>query len=457
MGRKRKLHLEKIVDKSPRSTVAAFDEYRLALSHFWNGDTVKAIEKIGGQINELPSFSDTFPFYRLWVECLNQVGDASGLRALGEHLFIQADHYGHKDAVTGLVGLIHLRLDEVEAASFYAESLSSDSDDSYVSEFLSEYLNRLSVAGRTYIPFVGKCTGVWDYFSLRCLASALVGSKFTEELKYLKNRLESFYGKCPVSFGITLAGYFEKASYKNVFNTSKRLAEAFPKNPHFQSLVQTASVIVGENSKAVAGLVKSHKKSKEFDDLLVVSWCVTQTAETKGKTSSSPERTFKSMLENEFELVKTEAKEGGDRKWWLSFVDSQLYDTVSNHRGEELTTSLRLGPEVKKGDLILLSKKVLSKTRILGVFEVSFKNPRPLSIEDDCRLSSIFIFEKSVELDLHVLDEDENAEMFSRFGLSSVFSLDSDGLVAVLDEVEDQIFFEKDVIRKMQGLAAVGS
>ena len=115
------------------------------LALFWKNDTGRAIEKLSAYISNSSDFEDVLPFYRLWIECLWTDKDLSGLVAMNEHLSMISEDKPFVEQYLALKGLIHLRMDEFEAADLIASSFDKFGSGSYMHEFISEFYQRTAI------------------------------------------------------------------------------------------------------------------------------------------------------------------------------------------------------------------------------------------------------------------------------------------------------------------------
>lgn len=453
MPRKKNLKLETLLNLKPRKEFEWFGFYSESLELFWQSNTRKAVTKIGDYISQNPNSEAKFPLYRLWLECLAMDEDSSGLVALKEHLFVRSSLSEAASDYLGLIGLIQLNLDEFEAAELTASAYDKTDVSVYMAEFFHSYCDRLADHSKVHIPFIGLKTDLWDYFSLRCLCAALVRTNYKEELELVFKKARSFYGQSPLYFGVKIERFFQNHSYTNAIKISEDLAKKFSKNRHFKQLYTSLLTLQGERKDFLSQLNSLLKQNPDTDDYLLANWCLVDGASLGFKSS----KTVSSNLEGALSVNKTQQTEG--KKVWMTFISDSQYDHVVSHRGLSTGIELNMRGHSKVGDWVFFAKKGASRSssRVLGIYQIKEKTPVTFGASANTFLESLFIFEKSIEMDIQEVDQKESGELYAPFGVNLALEVDDAGLDAIFDEMEDQLFFDGDIVGDIQTKWAVSS
>ena len=154
MGRKKNIAQNYVFKDAAEKIFSWFNNYVKSLKFFWEGNTKKSIENITKHILATSCKIGISALYRLWIECLYQDKDHAGLVALREHLILLSGDQESPNSLVGLIGTIHIYLDEYEAADLLASSYDKELDDRYMDEFYHNYIYRLQDTNKIHIPFI---------------------------------------------------------------------------------------------------------------------------------------------------------------------------------------------------------------------------------------------------------------------------------------------------------------
>jgi hypothetical protein len=447
MSRKKKIKIDKLLSAKPKKEFEWFESYTNCLNLFWNADTRKAVDKIGQFLEKNHDSDGKFHFYRLWIECLDMDQDYSGLVALNEHFDLRSRDLEFAEEYLALKGLVHLKLDEFEAADLVAEGFDSDCESSFMYEFANEYNYRNQNADVVHIPFTSFKGQVWDYFHLRNLNTAILVGKCEKEFKECSAYLKKIYGSSPAFFASKIGEQVKKGSFGRAYKLSDDLVNSYPKNLHFKGLKASISALAGDKKESLKLVFSVLKKTFFSDEAQLANWCMLDNAEEGYKNTSATVKNF----EQSFELESSQLSE--DKRVWMTFVGNEIYSDIADNRdGEDLGFKMQLSSESQKGDWVLFAKKATytGGTRVLGIFEVVEKLQVKLGVSPNAYLEPVHVFEKSIELDIHEVDQNDDSELLKSFGLTPMFEIDNAGLEVVFDEIEDQLVFDTNIATEIQ-------
>ena len=295
------------------------------------------------------------------------------------------------------------------------------------------------------MPFLNCTENVWDYFQLRNLTSVLVSTKHATDLKICSDFLRKCYGESPAYLagrvGVNIKGFFGRAK-----NYAVKLTKLYPKNVSFKGLSAAISAIQGDTKETLRTSFNLLKVGFAADEVQLANWCMLENARSGVKNSSTNLRKFEDCFDTSPQNLSE------NKCVWMTYVGNADYQFIADNRLDSPDFSLQLPKESKKGDWVLLTKKdgFGGTSRLMGIFEVVEKLNVQVGVSSNAFIEPIHVFEKSIELDMHEVDERENNDLFKSFGISPVFEIDNSGLEIIFDEIEDQLIFDSKVISKIQ-------
>lgn len=449
MPRIKKIKLNKLLSANPKTKYSWFTAYHDSLNEFWKGNTRKALNNLTGFLETNPGSEGRFAFYRLWIECASLDQDYSSFTAIREHLQVRSnldDESDFSEDYAGLIGLIHLMVDEFEAAELYASSYDEDNTSPYMEEFYSIYAERAKESASIRVPFQHFKSEVFDYFHLRQISQYLVGSKYEDDHKSLCSFVQKSYGKCPLLFANRIAKQIRKGAYGRALNYASELKDLYSKNNEFKSLHATLLTLAGDNKSALKQVFSLLKKEVTMDEVQLANWCFLDNAENGLKNTKSSFKSIEDSLDYKDQKITSETKV------WMTFVGDDIYTEIADNRETEAGFRLQVSQETSKGDWMLFAKKSVgtSPARILAIYQVIEKLNVKVGVTPNAYLEPIHVFEKSIEIDIHEIDQGANSDLYKSFGVKPVFELDHAGLEVVFDEIEDQLIFEPNVASDIQ-------
>jgi len=413
-------------------------DLRECLNFCWNDEHRKALTALSGFLAERPNHQMKLSLYRLWVEIARAENDVSSLRSLSEHFLLLAlEHKDESEAFSGLKGLCHLAMDEVEACQLYAASLKKSSDP-FALEFLQLFDRRLGVNS---LPLSRSKICLLDYFHLKTMASDCSEGKESEKsLDLMLAHVDQLYPGSPLrdlieTNRLVLSGQEEAAA-----RVASSLARKFPSNTDYQNLNLIIDSMRFNWREVQSRLAKG---DFSFDALAL--------AEYGYKSGLGDISKWDHLLKDLYQKCEVDfvahQRQDSQRKPWLALVSNQKWNEVSSKLEDGI--SLDLSHQVYEGDWIFLAREVTSSgdstCRVFGIFQATWKGGLGLHALGSRMLEPVVVFERSCAVELNATQTDINKE----FGLTTMQSLESSDLDLIASAMADQLLYSNELINDL--------
>jgi hypothetical protein len=417
-------------------------DVRECLSFFWQGDYKKANSMTSAILVEKPNHPMRFALYRIWVEIAVLEQDSSSLVGLSEHFqLLAADQSASAETFTGLKGLCHLGLDEIEACQLLAGVLSK-STDSYALEFIQVLSRR---TGEKQISLWKSEGCLLDYFQLRTLASDLISTpKTSKALVALESHLEEVFPQSPLCDLLQLAQNVTSGNLDIAKLKVESLCRKFPKNSDFQDL-STILLSLRWDWAAVQEQLSRNKISVNIGlELLSL-------AEFGSRSGTGNRAAWDALVRDLYRKLDVDfiAHKHSDsqRKPWIAYVGPEQWEQV--HQNLDTGLELELSHKVYEGDWIFLARKVEtiqeSKVRIFGIYEASWEGGLGLQSLGLRKLNTVMLFDRSCEVD----SLSATMERDGSLGIANVASLGPGDLDKIADAMQDQLLYESGLVQDL--------
>ncbi len=263
-------------ERAPLPPVKVDKAYLAALESYWNGDSEYCKAILVNYLYEQQVTDTAICMYRLWIEVLASDQDESGLRLLQRHLSDFTESAPKLAAIFyAFIGLIHLELDELEAAQLFLRGLGAEAATVYGLELQL----RLQARVATALPKSQLLSdqSLWfDYVQIEKIGSLFWQFNKKSKLNQLCSYVDSLFPASPLSTKIRIAQLLERKDWKSAFKAAQSLYQKFPN--HRQSVIFYSSslALAKQFDESIFSLERLHHThhDSEFLTLLSYSYCL---------------------------------------------------------------------------------------------------------------------------------------------------------------------------------------
>ncbi len=236
------------------------------LQAHWAGRPQTAIEYVSKVLAEEPNHPRQFAFYRLWIEALAEMNSRDALASLGRHLAQRAQEeenlHRHINYMA-LRGLIHLELDQMQAARLMERALGAAKGNPYALEFRQILAQRVS---SSEAPALLSAQGsLSDYFHWQTLARGLFLRGEREALHSVLDRVDRNFNGSPMRQVFELHQCIEEGNLERATVVSTELARRMPGHPDYDVIAAWSALHSGQIEVAEERLGHALKVSGEGD------------------------------------------------------------------------------------------------------------------------------------------------------------------------------------------------
>lgn len=439
--------------------------YLTCLRHYWDGDLNRAKSQLFNTINSSTSTSTDLYLYRFWIEILDEEKDRSELDSLMVHLNSLARNSG-ADATLfyALVGLIHWRKGEIDAAKMMVRSLDHSERNLYADE-LSYHLSKDQAVNHD-ISWLESYESR-DYIVIESVINHLVAQKDFSRACYTAKANQSFFPQAALFDKVKLALVLEIGPYGDVLEVSLRLSAQFPHRSNYkiavglsqlrlklyeQSIASFNLVISqGETSnpnlycflgQSHSALYKQHRRQIDFDRGAAAYDKAIEIAKKQGLSIYNYANLKMRLKEmNQQQNVELTGK------FWLAQMLPQSFASLRTRDEGDIQFIRRpLGAEAKPGDLCVFvynDKKAQTEDnfwRLAALYKV-VEEPEWDPIHRYHSLLSLqFRHEIALPLDIEIADGSSekvySAEDPRKY---SVFAMDDRAFDIIIDNICDSL------------------
>ncbi len=413
-------------------------DLRECLLLFWQNEPRKSLSLLSNLLSEKPNHPMKLSLYRLWTEICLVCEDSPSLISLSEHFqLLGADQPEFSEGFTGLKGICHLGLDELEACELLAATLSKSRD-----PFALEFLQLLSRAtGSSNMELGRSDTCLTDYFHLRALCLEAIKRPYSKKtLDVIFEHGDVLYPGSPL---VDLMVSFKSVAEGNIELAKQRLSSLerkFPENLQFREL---SILILGLewNWGAVQEKIDQSKFSYE---LLALAECASRIGVGNRAAWDQTIRDLYRKLDIDFVAHQ---RHESQRKPFIAYVGPDQWDHISG--GLQSSIELELSHKVFEGDWIFLARRIeagnSAQSRIFGIFQATWHGGFGLQSLGTRKLDTVLLFERSCAVSLQ-----EREETISKsFGMPSVYPLEAPDLDLIADAMAEQLLYENDLIQDL--------
>lgn len=413
-------------------------DLRECLNFYWNKENRKALTFLSSFLSERPNHQMKFSLYRLWIEISEAENDLTSLRGLSEHFMIMAvEHKEDADAFSGLKGLCHLLLDEVEACELFA-SLLKNSKNPFALEFVQLFERR---SGKASMPLLSARGCLLDYFHLQTLATDFSKlSRTGNSLGAIVSYTESLYQGCPLSDLMSIHLAVSEGNDQQAYQISAALCRKFPKNKNYQNLNLVLDAMRFNWADVQARLTK---EEFSFESLALAEW--------GSKLGQGDQAKWDHILKDLYKKGGVDFiahnRHESQRKPWIAFADNQTWNKFSDRLEDGI--ELDLPHQVYEGDWVFLARPVSSSAdkncRVFGIFQATWCGGLGIQALGSRYLEPVLVFERSCLVELN---HNEN-DLHKQFGLSTLQVLESQDLDLIASAMSDQLLYSSDLINDL--------
>ena len=344
--------------------------YQDILVSYWNGDFEYCKAEIVSYLYG-HQFTDTaICLYRLWIEIHASEGDESGLRLLLRHTSDLASSAGSLASIFyAFAGLIHLELDEIEAASLMARGLKDNPEHVYSLELFL----RLEARTSTTLPrslLLQRPELVFDYAQFEAIAGLYWQFNKSAKLKQLCQQVEQLFPDSPLILKTRIADYLNKKQWKKAYTTAESLYQKYPS--HRQSVIfySASLALAKEFDASIFSLERLQTTHQDAEFLTILSYSYCQRYQKTGAALDLERAQLLIARANKFEQrrgaisflcstikarIDAMSDEAKDRqpKVWMVQVNAKSFHQLRTEFQTGKFVRKPLGSKVFKGDICI--------------------------------------------------------------------------------------------------------
>jgi hypothetical protein len=411
---------------------------RECLQLFWQNEPKKSLSLLSYLLAEKPNHPMKLSLYRLWIEISLVCEDTASLVSLAEHFqLLAAEQSDFSEGFTGLKGICHLALDELEASELMAQSLSKSRD-----PFALEFLQLLSgVYGTSHFEIGRSETCLTDFFHLRTLClEVLKKSSSAKILETIFAHGDVLYPNSPLSDLILSFKFVAEGNIEQAKQRLASLARKFPENEQFREF----SILIQGlewNWDAVRENIGQAKFSYE---LLALAECGSRIGVGNRAAWDQTVRDLYRKLDIDFVAHQ---RHESQRKPFIAYVGPDQWEQISG--GLQSNIELELSHKIFEGDWVFLARRIDTgntvQSRIFGIFQATWQGGLGLQTLGTRKLETVLLFERSCAVTL----QDREGSLPNSFGLPTVYPLEGADLDLIADAMAEQLLYENDLIQDL--------
>jgi hypothetical protein len=247
-------------------------EYRKALSSWWNGEHSAALDVASGALARSPEHPLRLALYRLWIEILASAGERMALVGLRDHLLLVGREQGvDAPAFAALRGIVHLELDEYEAATLIHGVLSTNSRSPWVTEFRVSWAKRTSDESLVSTDlWTANAAPIVDWVHWRSICAQASSENPDTEFSRMLDLADKIHPGSPLRDEILMRQMFEAGQHAHVRALATRLERIFPSNRDYAFFDAISASELGDWQGALTALDRATKPGVDDPDVLLL-------------------------------------------------------------------------------------------------------------------------------------------------------------------------------------------
>jgi len=363
------------------------DRYFEALHLYWGGNKNDALRVASDTLADDDQCPLRFAFYRLWIQVASDLGETLSLNGLRDHLLLvgQTDA-AHRDTLMALRGIIHLELDQVDAARLLSRGLEGFNDDPYVLEFLDGLDAQIHADRRTSDSpsrLFDVHSEVRDWFHWQSITRALLrrgaNDKAWINIRTVAQHVTQLFPASPMEAECDMHRSFESGRFADAFIYASKLAKLYPAKTDYLFYRAFARFKCGE-PRAALDIIKAEQASvteRDADLVLLRGACLADLAIRSGgeahlndasetlrsairlaRNEGMPTRMATKLLADVSEHAKADSDEPEHsqvfrpaRIWFAKVTPEQYFDLRSAPESQIEKLMRPMGNQPQPGDL----------------------------------------------------------------------------------------------------------
>jgi hypothetical protein len=437
--------------------------YQEALAAYWARDHEQVKSLISQNLEPQSADETTFCLYRLWIESLCALNEYGSLRLLARHLADWAEiHKSYQELFYSLVTMIHLELDEIDAARLRLRSLV----ESRTNLYMEEVRIKLAMRTRSQPPSAAinaLAQYTYDYLQCEWLAGCFLELSDYKSLKGLRKRVEEIYPESPFASRTELFRSLHQEQWTKASRLAKSLYQSYP-NDYETTFCYASLDLIQERPQRVAKTIKRSpvmQSDAKFRAVLGASCAqlyrrnhdlkayqeaeehlrqAIRMGQENGSDVSYPANQLMSLKG----MKKNQDNQREPRVWMVKVSAKAFHKLRTEQRSSEYARKA-LGNQVRKGDacLVVYEDKVRSKV------EPSWRLGALFSVVEDPQWHPVYRYQSVLKLEhmpaiaipLDINQEDAPADMdqysWEDGRRHGVFELDSQALAIIEQNLEE--------------------
>ena len=383
-------------------TKTSVNAYHTGLVEYWAGRQQTSIEYITATLAEDPDHPYMLPMYRLWIELLAELNDKSSLRALCKHLIARATMDTSLSVpFMALRGLIHIELDEIEAAKLYQRSLAQYHRNPYCAEFLQKFEVRTESKPQLYL--FNNISVIFDFFHWQTLATDLYRDHQEQKLQAVLMSVGKMYPNAPLPHLFEFHRSWDVQAYEDAQHAAARLVNLYPGHADFYlfqgmaalklkdyhsatEILEMALSLTGHHDLDTVALIghtflEIYKETNdpEFKESSLAYLSQAQKLMVEaGMSAYVIEKQIAQLEKHEKSISEGEEKDEFTGRVWLLKLPAMRYHQFKNAHYDQIKEILYpLNHNAEKGDLCLIATELkategkdMKPWRIAGLYYI---------------------------------------------------------------------------------------
>ena len=363
-------------------------DYRKALHSWWNGDHAAALDTASAALARSPEHPLRLALYRLWIEILASAGERLALVGLRDHLLLVGREQGvDAPSFASLRGIVHLELDEFEAASLIHGVLSTNLRSPWVTEFRVAWAKRTSDAHLVATElWTSNAAPVVDWMHWRSICAQASAENTDSEFSRLLDLADKIHPGSPLRDEILMRQMFEAGQHAHVRAIAARLERLFPSNSEYAFFEAVSASELGDWQGALTALDRSSKPGADDPDvLLLMARCkgalamqkkepklVAEAREAFDVATSSLERhglpTVEAVrglasLDEMFPQAAGANVFRGAKAWFIQISQRRYFELRTSHEDTIKELVRAIGDKAQPGDICFFAAPSTKSTR----------------------------------------------------------------------------------------------
>jgi tetratricopeptide (TPR) repeat protein len=436
-------------------------DYLDALADYWNGRIRTAIEHVTQVLAAQPDHDDVLQLYRLWIELLAEEGDVFALRSLGLHLQMRSENDARNyHSYFAMRGLIHIELDETDAAELHDAALNMPTNNPYVREFqfrIAQRTEQESSVGK----FVSNPRNLRDYLHWQLYVQQLHADHKTRDYRAAVKRVDELFSGSPMQERIEMHMAVDNNDFEKSTELAQQLFRRFPSSTEY-GLAQAFSLVkLRRYSEAIPVLSKlvAIDGDSDVDVISLLGHCFKEDyLATKNERSRERAGYYLKRAEalltnmglsaaavnhdfNEILSKNSESKSETQRAWLIRVPQAEYLDIQLADESELKFMAITISKEAAPGDICFIATEDYRDSgarqmRVGAIYTVSSDPKWHPMYGSQSMMTLVGRPPVSLPIDIATVDTDRR-QTADRLRNVRAFELDGEALDQIVGKMEE--------------------